>query len=166
MSTGDQAPRVVVGIDGSQSSYAALRWAVRHAGLIGGTVDAVAAYELPGAHGWSAPAVDAEFDAAEAKRGLVEEVRKVLGEKGEAQVHERLVHGNPTEALLAAAEGAELLVVGSRGRGVRPDAARLGEPAGRPARALPGRHRPAGRRRAGHRDRRPVTPQRCDGVLR
>ncbi|MFD7233226.1 universal stress protein [Streptomyces sp. NPDC059881] len=117
MSTGDQAPRVVVGIDGSPSSYAALRWAVRHAGLIGGTVDAVAAYELPGAHGWSAPAVDAEFDAAEAKRGLVEEVRKVLGEKGEAQVHERLVHGNPTEALLAAAEGAELLVVGSRGRG-------------------------------------------------
>ncbi|MER7818280.1 universal stress protein [Streptomyces sp. NPDC096153] len=117
MSTSDPAPRVVVGIDGSPSSYAALRWAVRHAGLIGATVDAVAAYELPGAHGWSAPAVDTEFDAEEAKRGLVEEVRKVLGETGETQVHERLVHGNPAEALLIAAEGAELLVVGSRGRG-------------------------------------------------
>ncbi|WP_171053220.1 universal stress protein [Streptomyces marianii] len=117
MGTSDPAPRVVVGIDGSPSSYAALRWAVRHAGLIGATVDAVAAYELPGAHAWSAPAVDMEFDAEEAKRGLVEEVRKVLGETGETQVHERLVHGNPAEALLVAAEGAELLVVGSRGRG-------------------------------------------------
>ncbi|MFE3323551.1 universal stress protein [Streptomyces sp. NPDC059176] len=117
MGTSDAAPRVVVGIDGSPSSYSALRWAVRHAGLIGATVDAVAAFEVPGAHGWSAPAVDADFDAHEAKRGLVAEVREVLGETGETQVHEHLVRGNPAEVLLSAAEGAEILVVGSRGRG-------------------------------------------------
>jgi hypothetical protein len=34
--------KVVVGVDGSTSSYAALRWVVRYAGLVGGTVDAVA----------------------------------------------------------------------------------------------------------------------------
>ncbi|MGW1884592.1 universal stress protein [Streptomyces sp. NPDC001970] len=117
MGTSEPAPRVVVGVDGSPSSYGALRWAVRHAALIGATVDAVAAYELPGAHGWSAPAVDADFDAEAAQEGLVREVREVLGDTGETRVHERLVRGNPAEVLLNAAEGAELLVVGCRGRG-------------------------------------------------
>ncbi|MER6995404.1 universal stress protein [Streptomyces sp. NPDC000410] len=111
------APRVVVGIDGSSSSHAALRWAVRHAGLIGGVVEAVAAYELPGAHGWSAPAVDVDFDKQAANQGLVDEIREVLGESGVSQVRERLLRGNPAEVLLDVSEGAEALVVGSRGRG-------------------------------------------------
>lgn len=42
------AGRVVVGVDGSPSSQSALRWAMRHAGLIGGVVEAVCAWELPG----------------------------------------------------------------------------------------------------------------------
>src|SRR5689334_1030229 len=45
----DETRRVVVGVDGSPASYEALRWAVRQARLIGATVDAVAAYDLPGA---------------------------------------------------------------------------------------------------------------------
>ncbi|MDQ0687367.1 hypothetical protein QFZ56_006330 [Streptomyces achromogenes] len=44
----DSGPRVVMGVDGSQSSYAALRWAVRYGGLIDVGVEAVAAWELPG----------------------------------------------------------------------------------------------------------------------
>ncbi|MEU2433602.1 universal stress protein [Streptomyces sp. NPDC007861] len=113
----DAAPRVVVGVDGSPSSHAALRWAVDHAQLIGATVDAVGAYELPGAHGWSAPVVDPTFDAEVAREGLTEEIRKVLGESGSSQVRTHLLRGNPVEVLLDASEGAELLVVGSRGRG-------------------------------------------------
>ena len=35
--------KIVVGVDGSPSSRAALRWAVRQAVLIGGTVDALLA---------------------------------------------------------------------------------------------------------------------------
>ncbi|AVH55727.1 MULTISPECIES: universal stress protein [Streptomyces] len=113
----DSAPRVVVGVDGSPSSHAALRWAVRYAGLVGGAVEAVAAYGLPGAHGWSAPAADVDLDTEAAERGLVDEVREVLGEPAASQVRELLVHGNPAEVLLNASEGAEVLVVGSRGRG-------------------------------------------------
>ncbi|MFF3460599.1 universal stress protein [Streptomyces sp. NPDC002730] len=113
----DSALHVVVGVDGSPSSHAALRWAVRHAKLIGGDVVAVAAWELPGAHGWSAPAVDAEFDEEIAEQGLVGELHKVLGESGAAEVRKRLVRGNPVEVLLSEAEGAEALVVGSRGLG-------------------------------------------------
>ncbi|MEU2164056.1 universal stress protein [Streptomyces chengbuensis] len=117
MNRHDSGARIVVGVDGSPSSRAALRWAVRYAGLVGATVDAVAAWDVPGARSWSAPAVDTEFDEEQAERGLVEEVRDVLGESGASQVHERLVRGDAAEVLLDAAEGAQALVVGSRGRG-------------------------------------------------
>ncbi|MFB7711981.1 universal stress protein [Streptomyces sp. NPDC056105] len=113
----DRVPRIVVGVDGSPSSRAALRWAVRYAGLVGGRVEAVSAWEVAGMASWSAPAVDTDFDESEAERGLVEEVRAVLGEDGGSLVHERLVRGNAAEVLVDAAEGAEMLVVGSRGHG-------------------------------------------------
>ncbi|MEV5986607.1 universal stress protein [Streptomyces sp. NPDC052051] len=109
--------RVVVGVDGSPSSHAALHWAVRYAGLIGASVDAVAAWELPGMYGWSAPAVDADFDEEAARQELVQELRDVLGEQGAASVRALLVRGHPADVLLRAARQADLIVVGSRGRG-------------------------------------------------
>ena len=39
--------RIVVGIDGSESSKAALAWAVRQAGLTGATVEAITAWRYP-----------------------------------------------------------------------------------------------------------------------
>ncbi|MER5794232.1 universal stress protein [Streptomyces sp. NPDC001980] len=109
--------RVVVGIDGSASSYAALRWALRYAGLVGGVVDAVAVWELPGLYGWSGPAVDMDLDAEEARDRMRQELTDVLGADAAGPVRSHLVHGNTTDVLLRAAEGAEALVVGSRGRG-------------------------------------------------
>ncbi|MCW7945101.1 universal stress protein UspA [Streptomyces hygroscopicus] len=117
MNTDASKPRVVVGVDGSPSSHAALRWAVRQACLVGGTVDAVAAWELPGMFGWSGPAVDAEFDEENARQALAQELREVLGTEAPAPVRALVVRGNPVDVLLRAAEGAEALVVGSRGRG-------------------------------------------------
>ncbi|MEV6703939.1 universal stress protein, partial [Streptomyces sp. NPDC051453] len=96
----DRVPRIVVGVDGSPSSRAALRWAVRYAGLVGGRVEAVSAWEVPGMASWSAPAVDTDFDEGEAERGLVDEVRAVLGENGGSLVRERLVRGNAAEVLV------------------------------------------------------------------
>ncbi|MEV6113132.1 universal stress protein [Streptomyces sp. NPDC052109] len=110
-------PRVVVGVDGSSSSYEALRWAVRYAGLVGGTVEAIAVWELPGLHGWSAPAVDTDVDADEARQRMRKELTEVLGAGAADTVRSHVVHGNTVDVLLRAAEGAEVLVVGSRGRG-------------------------------------------------
>ncbi|MGW3152348.1 universal stress protein [Streptomyces sp. NPDC001177] len=109
--------RVVVGVDGSTSSYAALRWAVRYAGLVGGTVHAVAVWELPGLYGWSAPAVDVDVDVDDARQHMQQELSEVLGADAAGAVKTHLVHGNAADVLLRAAEGAEVLVVGSRGRG-------------------------------------------------
>ncbi|MDQ0834465.1 nucleotide-binding universal stress UspA family protein [Streptomyces achromogenes] len=113
----DSGPRVVVGVDGSQSSYAALRWAVRYGALIGAGVVAVAAWELPGGRVWPARAIDATFDEQRAREGLVQELRDVLGAEYADTVRAYLVQGNAVDVLLGAGEGAEAMVVGSRGRG-------------------------------------------------
>ncbi|MET7636023.1 universal stress protein [Streptomyces sp. NPDC005078] len=115
MHASGRIPRVVVGVDGSPASYEALRWAVRYARLVAARVDAVAAYELP--IGWSAPALDAEIAEAQTRRAMTDEIRKVLLQVGEIPMDEHLVRGGAAHALVAASIGAELLVVGSRGRG-------------------------------------------------
>ncbi|MFF7236704.1 universal stress protein [Streptomyces collinus] len=117
MDTDVSEPRVVVGVDGSPSSYEALRWAVRYAGLVGGTVEAVAVWELPGLYGWSGPAVDMDVDEEETRQKMSQELADVLGAQAAGSVRSHVVHGNAADVLLRAAEGAEALVVGSRGRG-------------------------------------------------
>lgn len=117
MDTSDPTPRVVVGVDGSPDSYEALRWAVRHARRIGATVAAVAAYDVPGAVGWSAPAVDVSFDEAQARQAVDDEIKKVLVQVGDVPLEQRLVRGSAAKVLIGASIGAEVLVVGSRGRG-------------------------------------------------
>ncbi|MFE4393970.1 MULTISPECIES: universal stress protein [Streptomycetaceae] len=108
--------RIVVGIDGSPPSKAALRWAVGQAVLTGATVHAVAAWEYPSLYGWFAPMVDDGFERI-ARRTLSAEINEVLGPDRPVDVRESLVLGHAAEVLLEAAEGADLLVLGSRGRG-------------------------------------------------
>ncbi|MQS16911.1 universal stress protein [Streptomyces kaniharaensis] len=115
MDANDSAPRVVVGVDGSPSSHAALRWAVRHAKLIGGVVDAVGAWEPPSHFGWSAPVVDMSYDKDLAERRFTDELQAVLGADRPVEVRQTMVMGDPSDVLLDAAQGAELLVVGSHG---------------------------------------------------
>ncbi|MEW2248919.1 universal stress protein [Streptomyces sp. NPDC014776] len=118
MQTSEPEPRVVVGVDGSPSSYAALRWADRHARLIGGVVEAIHAWETPSEHSWSGgPAIDPDFDLQQARERFAEELRAVFPEGRPARLTERLVEGDPSEVLIQASHGAEILVVGARGRG-------------------------------------------------
>ncbi|MFD9486770.1 universal stress protein [Streptomyces sp. NPDC059991] len=117
MDTNIGNPRVVVGVDGSEASHEALRWAVRHARLIRATVDAVAAYDVPGAAGWSAPAVDADLDEEQARKDLADEIHAVLVQAEDVALTSHVVRGNPAEVLIGASGDAALLVVGNRGRG-------------------------------------------------
>ena len=50
-------PRIVVGVDGFESSKAALRWAIHQAKLTGAVVDAVTTWHIPPGAGL-VPAVD------------------------------------------------------------------------------------------------------------
>jgi nucleotide-binding universal stress UspA family protein len=108
---------VVVGVDGSPSSRAALRWAVRYAERVGGSVDAVGAIEVPMDYGWGAPMVDTRMDEDLARRNFGKELTETLGEQVPVPMQRLLVRGDPADVLISAAEGAEVLVVGNRGRG-------------------------------------------------
>jgi nucleotide-binding universal stress UspA family protein len=110
--------RIVVGVDGSESSKQALRWAIREAELTGGSVVAVTAWHVPSAYGLAPVPVDAGEDfEGDAKRVLTEALAEVSGLAPEVRVEPLIAEGHAASVLLEAARGADLLVVGSRGHG-------------------------------------------------
>ncbi len=109
--------RIVVGVDGSDSSKAALRWALNQAKLTGGSVDAVTAWYYPPMYGW-APVADRMPDLeGDAKMALTKALAEVSGLEPEVPVRPLVAEGHAAEVLLRVAKGADLLVVGSRGHG-------------------------------------------------
>jgi nucleotide-binding universal stress UspA family protein len=110
-------PRIVVGVDGSEAANDALRWAARQAALVGGTLDVVMTWELPTNYGWVAPYPEGFDPAADTRRLLEEVVGTVLAKHPGLDVHTQVVEGHPAPVLIDTAQGAELLVVGSRGHG-------------------------------------------------
>ncbi len=110
--------RIVVGVDGSKESKAALRWAVEEAGLRGATVRAVLAWSLPyvgGAPGLAFPQDSLEAVAQDGEAMLDAAIAEVESEG--VDIERAAVEGGPARVLVEAAEGADLLVVGSRGHG-------------------------------------------------
>ena len=112
-----QEARIVVGVDGSASSKAALGWAIRQAKLTGAVVDAVIAWHYPGSYGYPvAVGDDADYSELAAKV-VTDTIVEVSGPAGPVEIRPKVVEGNPAAVLLAASNGADLLVVGSRGHG-------------------------------------------------
>ena len=115
----NSGPRIVVGVDGSPSSRAALRWAIRYADVTGGTVDAVMAWHVPStlaSYPWAS--LDETDDLQGSALKALEAVLKAGVEAGDSRLASaEVVNGHPAEVLLHAAAGANLLVVGSRGHG-------------------------------------------------
>ncbi len=105
--------RIVVGVDGSPHGAAALAWALAEAQARDGEVTAVYAWQMP------LVSMPGAFDRAEMERasrdylsGLVREAAPPATVRLSLLVAE----GDPAECLIAAARGASLLVVGTRGR--------------------------------------------------
>jgi nucleotide-binding universal stress UspA family protein len=108
--------RVVVGIDGSDTGRAALHWAAAEAAARDAELDVVLAWGLPVA--MTSPfdgMPDIEQYEAGEKRLLAEAMADPALDGVRATGH--LVTGGAASALVARAEGAGLVVVGSRGRG-------------------------------------------------
>jgi nucleotide-binding universal stress UspA family protein len=110
---------IVVGIDGSEESRAAFRFALEEARIRSLGVRAVAVWYVPAityAGGGYAPSVDVSEGIEAEARERLEEV--VGGEKHQGVEVKTLVRrGQPAHILLEEAENADLLVVGSRGLG-------------------------------------------------
>ncbi len=110
-------PMIVVGVDGSEPSKRALRWAADQAKLTGAELTAVTAWEYPPTLGW-APPYPSDFDPnADARQALQATVDTVLGTDHGVVLHLAVTEGHPAFVLTEAARDATLLVVGSRGHG-------------------------------------------------
>ncbi len=139
-----RAGRIVVGVDGSSAAHDALAWAYRQAARTGDTLHLITTYEVEsGVNPYSgsyAYAPDAKIAAhlTEAEARWREERHRVAQEHAEAMLSdlvraaraasdtphgdvaittEVIAGGRPAEVLIRSSRGAELLVVGSRGRG-------------------------------------------------
>ena len=114
--------RIVVGVDGSPSSRTALAWAVRQAELTGTSVDAITAWHYPvmvGGYAWApVSALDESADfAAIAATELNNTISQTVAPDSLVKISTSVQEGNAAQVLLEAADGADLLVVGSRGHG-------------------------------------------------
>ena len=109
-------PRIVVGVDGFESSKAALRWAIHQAKLTGAAVEAVTTWQVPPGSGL-VPVADMPDYQDDARIVLTEAIAEMCTIDTEVEVRPRVVQGRAGPVLVAAADGADLLVVGCQGHG-------------------------------------------------
>src|ERR1700761_7050636 len=116
--------RILVGIDGSPSSVAAVRWAGREAQLRGmrGHVAYARARRLPTPHSAPQPRATEPAPSPGAGERMQAVVREALGTQPPAGVQMELADGLPARVLIDRLGGGERLVLGS----ARPVGARHG----------------------------------------
>jgi nucleotide-binding universal stress UspA family protein len=105
--------QVVVGVDGSAHSGAALRWAISQAAGHGGEVLAVLAWQMPFV------SIPGAFSRDELERSykdyLVNAVREAAPSPA-VPLTSVVAEGDPVESLIEAARDAQLLVLGTKGQ--------------------------------------------------
>jgi len=105
--------RIVVGVDGSPHSTAALRWSVDQAAGRKGAVTAVLAWQVPFV------SIPGAFDRDELEEGYRAFLIQTVSDAVPAPpvpLATVLAEGDATQSLVTAADGADLLVLGIRGR--------------------------------------------------
>ena len=115
----DQVPRsrIVVGVDSSDESHAALSWAVGEASRRGALVEPIHVWHIPTSEATAAMRIDGHWEH-DAEQVLAHAVGRLAEHPG-VVVRGRTVEGRPGEVLVAEAADPDtvLLVVGSRRRG-------------------------------------------------
>jgi nucleotide-binding universal stress UspA family protein len=110
-------PVIVVGVDGSEGSKDALRWAAGQAQLTGASLRVIASWRWPSYVTRVPPGAD---PAGDTERTLREAVAPVRDEFPDLDISEHVVQGPAGPSLLTHSENATLLVVGARGRAAFP----------------------------------------------
>jgi nucleotide-binding universal stress UspA family protein len=114
--TTESAPRVVVGVDGSEPSKQALRWAARIAATNGARLQVLCTWAFPVSYG-AGPGTGDWNPQQDMEKCLTEAVDEVFGSERPAGLTMAVREGSTPKALIEASRGALMLVVGSRGHG-------------------------------------------------
>jgi nucleotide-binding universal stress UspA family protein len=110
--------RIVVGIDASDPSLDALRWALDEARLRGAELELVHAFPRPELVGMTmVVTLPSDDELRAASEQVLAEALERVGGAGDVPVTRRVETGGPAAVLVEAAEDADLLVVGARGLG-------------------------------------------------
>ena len=110
--------KIVVGVDGSEGSLHALRWALTEARLRNAAVEMVNSWHVPyypDMSGMITYPGDVMRESAEGV--LADALSSVAADVGDVSVTSRTELGAAATALIAASKEADLLVVGRRGHG-------------------------------------------------
>ena len=114
--------RIVVGVDGSDSSRQALRWAYDEAAHHGASITAVSTWHPPAlplgpAYGSAPP----EGYVSQPKQNALDLLERFVTDldvrEPAVDVRTAVEEGNPAEVLIKLSKDADLMVVGSRGHG-------------------------------------------------
>src|ERR1039458_514734 len=99
---------IVVGVDGSEPSLKALRWAAQQARLTGATLRVLTTWEVATGTGW-VPTFPVDYDPqAVARQALDEAITETLGADPDVAVERIVKEGHAAPVLLAAAKDADL----------------------------------------------------------
>jgi nucleotide-binding universal stress UspA family protein len=113
--------RIVVGIDGSDDSKHALQWAIDEARLRGASLRAVYAWMMPvyaTGYGFAPGALIDPIAMNEAASSHLDKtIDEIVSNAKDVTVERKAIEGPAAQVLVEEAEGADLLVVGSRGHG-------------------------------------------------
>lgn len=116
----DGAGRIVVGVDGSEPSKNALRWADFISKATGSSIEAISVWRLPasaaGGNGWGG-SPNGKLFARDAVDSLKEQLDEVFGPTHPAGLHGGAYEGSAAKVLIDVSRDAHMLVLGSRGHG-------------------------------------------------
>jgi nucleotide-binding universal stress UspA family protein len=118
-SDGEARQVVVVGVDGSDPSVAALSWAGRYGAATGAVVWALHIWHYPTAAGLPpgiTPASVTDEVKANQRKELDEAIAKANLDPA-AQVESKVGYGHPAKVLIDESENVDLIVIGHRGHG-------------------------------------------------
>jgi nucleotide-binding universal stress UspA family protein len=116
----DAMKTIVVGVDGSHGATDALKFAIEEARVRGAGLKAVAVWQMPTAvygSGMMPVLVDSADQKQIAQDALDKRLEEVDAAAAGVSVTPVVREGQPAEVLVAEAHDADLLVVGTRGRG-------------------------------------------------
>jgi nucleotide-binding universal stress UspA family protein len=108
----DANGRIVVGVDGSEASIDAVRWAAGQASLTSSELEVLTSWHFPNQFAeWVADEIDWDARA----RALLDDTLAAVHIKKDMHVTRSARPGHPAKVLTDASKTADLLVVGSRG---------------------------------------------------
>lgn len=106
---------IVVGVDGSPSSVAALQLAASLVPLAGDVIHAVVAWQYPPTSGFEMP-MDWNYEKS-AEQALDQALSEAFPDPDPYAIERRILFGAPAAVLIAQSTHASMVVVGSRGHG-------------------------------------------------